>query len=718
MFTPIVSKQLNTDISLLIRLICSAMASKHQCFVTYKALLWMGFIFISTVFIVDRLTTNVSPRQSFARPGYGTGSDGGFAKSPWSWQINQGISRISGRYTMVALNALLFTSMHTLHARLSSSAVARYVDFTDETARLDIHKKVGISICFVTILHVWGILLPTIFQGYTIGVSVGTFTWPLSERGPAGMNKNVAETKHVLMQVDDVYRLVLMTLLLGPIIYFSVKRIATNYRFGIRLHQFVMVMYFIDIIRRHSHPHSWFLNIPMFLLWLLDNVVGLWYRHQRVDVTKVDLDTNSILLHWKGNGGQNKASLDSIGAIVRLNGFGDSARCRSLCTLEPSHPFTSFSRRNMTLKSVSNLADWDHAVIVRAYNKKSSYTRKLKTKEVESLNVWGPFQASAIPNLINSGHDLLLVGGGSGSGYLIDTLIYISSQPDTTKFGNIRLIFTSREVGVARFWISVLDDIYEQCARLSSFVRVKIALTTSARKTKTEMAAELGTGTTFTWGTVQFERSNLQAEAESVRNTCTEGKAAHVFCHGSAQLQKAARVAARKQVLRYHETHVYDDGPARAADPTPQEEALEIKCVSSAIKSAPITKTQVEPRWRASPSWFSHGGYITETHVCYEGPARAADPTSQGKAIERYRNDFFMMPGPRTQRQVEPRWRTPPSWVWYEGDILHSNYNQSNVAGIFAERVHSNNGRERTFGHILPSRYFQPYFFRPNRYDI
>ena len=669
----------------------------------YTTLFGVGFIFVSFLFIVDRLTINVYPRQMFSSQGYKTGSDSDFAKSPWSWQLNQAISRVSGRYTMVALNALFFTSMHSLHERLASSALNRFVDFTDETARLAIHRKVGISICFVTILHVWGILFPAIFQEHTVGISVGTFTWPLSERAPSGLNSRIAETKHVYMQVDDVYRLVLMTILLGPVIYFSVKRLASNYRFGIRLHQFVMVMYFIDIIRRHSHPHSWFLNIPMFLLWLLDKIAGFWYRQQTVNVRKIILSENCMLLLWKHKAGQSKEATNSIGAIVRMSGFGFSDRGRSLCTLEPSHPFTSFCRRTMILQSISN-TEWDCAIIVRAYNKSGSYTRKVMETRFADFDIRGPFPRFAIPDLLNSGLDLLLIGGGSGSGFLIDTLIYISCQTPKIKFGKIKLVFTSRDVALVRFWISIVSDIYQQKPQLEGMARLKIVFTGknnsistirvkdvdmgthirmgmnmgtgtdmgkngvrdmgivtdigmgmnknnakgiagivdlgigvdtgTGRGTSMGMGNNIGTsvdmgtvtdmgtiytdmdecmafstdqtqnqetvmkltGTPFPWGIVQTKRCDINAEAESLKKECAEGKTGHVFCHGSKKLQISARTASRKHGLVYHESHVSDDGKVRAADSALEE----AKCITSQRAQRRMERLAK----KTPPSWF------------------------------------------------------------------------------------------------------------------
>ena len=73
-----------------------------------------------------------------------------------------------------------------------------------------------------------------------------------------------------MLQVDDVWRLFLMTVLFGWLAPLSYKWFKTKYHVGIHLHNFVAIMYVIDIVRRHTHPHNWFMNPPIVFLWLID----------------------------------------------------------------------------------------------------------------------------------------------------------------------------------------------------------------------------------------------------------------------------------------------------------------------------------------------------------------------------------------------------------------------------------------------------------------
>ena len=58
-----------------------------------------------------------------------------------------------------------------------------------------------------------------------------------------------------------------MSLLLGvlmPLTYYWLK---SKYHLGIVLHNLISVMFFFDIVRRHTHPHNWILNTPVSSNW-------------------------------------------------------------------------------------------------------------------------------------------------------------------------------------------------------------------------------------------------------------------------------------------------------------------------------------------------------------------------------------------------------------------------------------------------------------------
>ena len=245
----------------------------------------------TALWVLDRLTTNVWPRQSFgAIPGEhggGTGSDKlvGWKAGPWTAQLYDGTARVSGRFLTASLNTLMWTMMHTTHFALAESALVRrrLVDFAQDTPgwRLALHRANGYASGALVLFHVYSILLPCVFNGYSAVVTAGRFAWPLSERRTEGKDVDNA-AKLMGLQGDDVWRLAEMSLIFFAFFPWSLRLLRANYRVGIELHRWLFVAYFVDILRRHSHPHNWVLNAPVFLLLCADVVVGKFWRCREV----------------------------------------------------------------------------------------------------------------------------------------------------------------------------------------------------------------------------------------------------------------------------------------------------------------------------------------------------------------------------------------------------------------------------------------------------
>ena len=169
--------------------------------------MWVFWTAIIALWVTDRFTTNFWPRQTFTvgRGTAGTDFIGGLKPGGWSVKFYDICARVSGRFSTLALNLLYVTTMHSTHYWLAESAlVTRYVDMGDcIEANRRLHYYAGILMCFLMLVHVWSILLPTL-EGYRVMVNPGSFEWPLSERTPAGFKDVNPLTKIVMMQIDDV----------------------------------------------------------------------------------------------------------------------------------------------------------------------------------------------------------------------------------------------------------------------------------------------------------------------------------------------------------------------------------------------------------------------------------------------------------------------------------------------------------------------------------
>ena len=89
-------------------------------------------------------------------------------------QVYDVLAKISGRYSIVSLNTLLFTTMDNLNHWLQESPLTCILDFqhADEANR-NLHIFNGWTLCVATLLHVWSIFFPVIFNGWRVRCTRG-----------------------------------------------------------------------------------------------------------------------------------------------------------------------------------------------------------------------------------------------------------------------------------------------------------------------------------------------------------------------------------------------------------------------------------------------------------------------------------------------------------------------------------------------------------------
>ena len=103
-----------------------------------------------------------------------------------------------------------------------------------------------------------------------------------------------------MLQGDDVYRIVWCTLLFAVGLPYTYKWLYTKRHIGLHLHNLAATLYFIDIVRRHSHPHNWFLNTPILAMWCVDKMlVGQYWRRRRPTIHRVSLSRDYMLICWE-----------------------------------------------------------------------------------------------------------------------------------------------------------------------------------------------------------------------------------------------------------------------------------------------------------------------------------------------------------------------------------------------------------------------------------
>ena len=410
-------------------------SARRTYLVTYFALFWGVWLALTGFFVVDRVWLNLWPRESF---GKGFGSDRReWREGPWTVFTYDLMARVSGRVCMTALSGCFLTFLPMTFNWLMERQQF-VVDFTNAAEdNIRIHRAMGWITALATVPHVWSIMLPYIFSGWStvlfLPISMTGLKAPIHETkpGPTQQSKMFANfTQHigssadtfeafqglvgdavfddhfagfanlsfskqlglytayrsfneslqnpdgydileidggcyevdnlrhsVCINSDDLGRLIGMTLLFAVFMPLSRSRLMVIPYFNAAkiLHIFLSVLYFVDIARRRSHPHTWILNAPVFLWYVVDTLCSRYcYRTYKAVSNTVFIDADHMIVYWNNTAG-----------IAPVSMVGDHVFVKSATSWwESGHPFTVIQNRFRHLRSkAKKLAEVDVAAL-------------------------------------------------------------------------------------------------------------------------------------------------------------------------------------------------------------------------------------------------------------------------------------------------------------------------------------------------------------------
>ena len=535
-------------------------------FLNYELVVWIGFSAVTILAIVDRFTWQFWPRNLYKIGNGSAGTDfmDGLKPGPWTVQLYDIVARVSGRYTIVGLNLLLFTMMKTLMNLLAESWIARHlIDFSDAIeGNRRLHKWNGILIAVMTLFHVWSILFPCIFHGWRAEVILGSFEWILSERSPKGFKEINLETETMGLQGDDVFRIVEMTILLAILLPLSVHWFSTRWHLGIHVHNIVNVLYFIDIVRRHTHPHSWILNTPFFVGWILDSVIAVFWRRSRPKVHRLNLSDDYIALFTN-----EKKTLNTVGPKYYI-------RLAKSSFLERAHVFTAFENR-----ANLNLADgnpWTTCLIIRVYHSKRrpalgrkdkvSHTQRVAEAEALDVYQWGPYLGSmseAVYRSLSDTRPVTLVAGGSAAGYIVDAL-----QQHKAEDATLTCLYTVRDPALFAWVVDLFNMLVSE--RKAVNVQIIVSLTHGGNPdaNTSDMIVmknrELQESDGSSSSSLDREmRSSLSVQYGRLNFEKCVPENSIVYFQGSGGLQKTVHRASKLKKCRFIAGPAYDQDPSK-----------------------------------------------------------------------------------------------------------------------------------------------------------
>lgn len=504
----------------------------------YEPCVWSVFVLLVALAVADRFSLNAWPRDAHAIGAGPAGRDfrPALKPGPWTVKVYDVVARVTGRYSILAFNLLLLTSMRAAAAALAESPRLAAVLDTAALFRANhrIHAANGVALAVLTLVHVWSILLPPVCSGWRARVVRGVFEFPLSERKPPGLSDVDAAAETVHLQVDDVFRIVEMSLLLALVLPLSLRLIASRYHIGLHVHRAVAVVFFVDIVRRHTHPHSWFLNTPVFVAWLVDHAVAARWRRHTPHVRRRLLSDDYMLLFW-----------DAPRPPPRPVAPKYYLRLHDSPLAEPAHAFTAL--HNRCGLALAGRDAWSVCLIVRTFRARRvprlaraddrSHTRRVADAVCPvPLVVWGPFHGSVSESVRRAARDAApatLVGGGSAAAYLLDAL-QMCGTPHGEGKKALTVLYTCRDVALFDWVVGMVRGMCEK--GIGGDARVVLAVTGGEAPAVVKRWER-------EWGTSAEEGVRIQAGRVNFEKELPQGET--VFFQGSEALLRSVRSACR-----------------------------------------------------------------------------------------------------------------------------------------------------------------------------
>ena len=255
------------------------------------------------------------------------------------------------------------------------------------------------------------------------------------------------------------------------------------------------MLYFVDIVRRHSHPHSWVLNTPVFVLWILDKVACLFWRLiKSPNVIRERISDDYVALYWTAND-QYPNDITAVGSnffmIVEPSSW-----------VESRHPFTSFKNRGVSLAEAGH---YTHGAVIRTFHNARkpplggeirSHTERFVKGSPSSFSIWGPFQGH-VTNLIPKSfpkdgeaqeRTVVLAGSGSAVTFMIDLMSHLSTAEDTTfdlkndKLKQVIFLYSTRDQSLYEWVIHAMTTLAHAINKKWGLDKIRIILACTANK--------------------------------------------------------------------------------------------------------------------------------------------------------------------------------------------------------------------------------------------
>lgn len=336
-----------------------------------------------------------------------------------------------------------------------------------------------------------------------------------------------------------------MTLFLGILMPLSIRWMVNRWHAAIHLHRFIHVVYFVDIVRRHSHPHSWILNTPVFVLFYLDKWLFsfLHKRNNLPEIKRVPISHDFMVLYWKSPFGMT----DTVGPDYALRLHGTSI-------LEDKHVFTCFENR-LGVAFNDDVAGnaWHVGTVIRVFRQprlprtwwgeQVSHTQRMLEQDGDlRMLITGPRQGE-MSELIkfalhNDTQPVVLVGTGSAVNFLLDALQYCATEPPACH--SVQIVYSTRDLALFSWCWQAVTNLWAHCVP-ADWLDVTMAYTGPDHHHNLNNELD---------SSGKDDKPTIQTGRVDWKDCISAGSL--VFCQGSGSLKNAVQTACGATKATFH----------------------------------------------------------------------------------------------------------------------------------------------------------------------
>jgi len=198
----------------------------------------------------------------------------------------------------------------------------------------------------------------------------------------------------------------------------------------------------------------------MFVLWLLDNIIGIfWRRHKTTNVRVTNISSNYIVAFWSCSG--------PIPIAPRFFIRKKDSGC-----LERAHVFTCFGNRGINGFGVTG-KPWQVGCLIRVYHndrrpilsRKDTISHTARVAEdISDVVAWGAFHSDKSEKIalsfLHHDTDCAVVAGGSGGAIFIDALqVFCAAKNRGARCCRLVCLFSTNDRGLFTWMGEQVDTI-------------------------------------------------------------------------------------------------------------------------------------------------------------------------------------------------------------------------------------------------------------------